>query len=222
MKPHKNILENNEIPQLLKNILINADDNGNAVIQLENLENQQDAIGEATQFKIQIHADESIPVIKHYEIDETNGTLLVTLDPSGAELKDSDLTMVHLTDTTLATETVELIAQRLQTPDGTIIASGNNHLTVSHLDANGCIYNVCKRYKATPELAIYSDAPHDIIRKVLSWGSYGIKGDQPLHFITLDKMTTEHIKAVLNTQSLTPAYTRSMLTELSLRDEKKQ
>lgn len=40
-----------------------------------------------------------------------------------------------------------------------------------------------------------------VAREYFKWGSYGKKGDEPKHYIKLKDMTSEHIQAILETQS---------------------
>jgi len=49
--------------------------------------------------------------------------------------------------------------------------------------------------KATP-LHVTSKDPFEVIRKHLTWGTYGKNGDQPLTQIALADMETEHIEAI--------------------------
>ena len=46
-------------------------------------------------------------------------------------------------------------------------------------------------------LTVYNDDPHSKIREVISWGSFGEKGDQSVRFHVLKDMSTEHIKNIL-------------------------
>jgi len=69
------------------------------------------------------------------------------------------------------------------------------------------------------ELSMYFSAGHDKVREVLSWGTRGISGKDPLRYVTLCDMDTDHIKAILMDYALSPEYTKSFHTELALRGE---
>lgn len=46
---------------------------------------------------------------------------------------------------------------------------------------------------AFEEMAVYSDVPFEEIRKVFERGSFGKKGDEPLHWIKLWDMSNTHL-----------------------------
>jgi hypothetical protein len=104
-----------------------------------------------------------------------------------------------------------IIANRIITPDGTILQSFNRHDFKSHVDANGFTYSVdggtsyLKRSwspgaPAYTDASVYSDDSHELIRDALHWGTYGKNGDEPLSWVKLKDMDTDHIKACLKTQ----------------------
>lgn len=123
---------------------------------------------------------------------------------------------------------VDIVCNRIRTPDGTIIESHNRHDYVTHLDANGRTYMVDggKDYlrrnlvSEAPheELSVYSDADHSVIREVMKWGTRGVNGDQPLRYVALMDMTEDHIRACLDTQErMRPSYRWAMVEELLFR-----
>jgi hypothetical protein len=105
-----------------------------------------------------------------------------------------------------------IIYNAIQTPDGTIIRSISVHDYVSHTDANGYTYAVdggmqYLRRACTPdappykEISIYSEqAPHSVARDYAVWGTRGKDGNQPLMYIPIKDLETDHIKAILETQ----------------------
>jgi hypothetical protein len=115
-----------------------------------------------------------------------------------------------------------IVANRIRTPDGTILESKHRHDYVTYTDANGKQYMVdggldyLRRnlHDDAPytELSVYSDAPHAVIREVFKWGTRGKDGKQPLKFVVLKDMTTDHIEAILETQSL-PDYMRKIFLD---------
>ena len=103
-----------------------------------------------------------------------------------------------------------LLANRIITPDGTMLQSFSRHDYKEYTDANGKEYMVdggieyqrCNVHDDAPhqDACVYSDDPHDVIREAFHWGSYGKGGDQPLRRIKLSEMSNNHIEAILVTQ----------------------
>lgn len=100
---------------------------------------------------------------------------------------------------------MNLIYNAIQTPDGTILVSRHRHDFQSYTDANGKNYMIdggldyirSSVHDDQISLAEYDTAPHERQRELLVWGTYGINGDQPLSYIKVCDMVTEHLKAVL-------------------------
>ena len=121
---------------------------------------------------------------------------------------------------------MNLIANALRTPDGTILESKSRHDYKEHVDSNGKTYMVdggidyIRRSAHGDEIdmSLYDDQTHDVQAQVLTWGTYGINGDQPLRWIPIADMETDHIKAVLeNVKNIQPVYKTVMLNELRIR-----
>jgi hypothetical protein len=87
----------------------------------------------------------------------------------------------------------------------------HRHDYVTYTDANGKEYMVdggldyLRRnvHEDAPyeELSLYSDAYHQLIRQAFKWGTRGIDGKQPLSWLVLQDMATDHIEAILETQT---------------------
>ena len=98
-----------------------------------------------------------------------------------------------------------MVRNALCTPDGTILRSRHRHDYVTHTDANGNEYMLdggidyvrCSANGDEEMLVVTLAEPHEEVREVCDWGTYGINGDQPLSYIKLCDMDTDHIKAVL-------------------------
>lgn len=97
----------------------------------------------------------------------------------------------------------QLVLNRIQTPDGTILTSYYRHNYVDHTDKNGQYYAVdggidyAKRAYDKPdykELSIYSDDPFEIVRESLHRGTHGKDGNEKFHYILLKDMTDEHLQ----------------------------
>ena len=103
------------------------------------------------------------------------------------------------------------LANRIRTPDGTILESMHRHDYVTYIDANGKEYMVdggldyLRRniHDDAPytELSVLSTDEHSVIREVFKWGTYGIDGKQPLTYVILKDMSWDHIEAILETQT---------------------
>ncbi len=123
---------------------------------------------------------------------------------------------------------MQLIRNAIQTPDGTILVSKYRHDYRSHNDANGKVYVVDGGldYVRTTvhddqiSLALYDTEPHEIQAQYLTWGSFGIRGDQPRRDIPIAEMETSHLEAVLRECRPTEVLKNCMKKELELRNGK--
>lgn len=122
---------------------------------------------------------------------------------------------------------MNLIRNAIQTPDGTILESTHRHDYKTHTDANGKIYMVdgglayLRRsvHEDQVDMSLYDDQPHEVQRDVLTWGTYGINGDQPLQYKSIANMDTGHLEAVVEMSGVCPVRKNCMLKELELRNE---
>ena len=115
----------------------------------------------------------------------------------------------------------QLIYSAWKTPDGTILHSRHRHDYCEHFDAvskewyildGGSDYQRCSINTVPPEdLTLYADDPHEKIREVFVWKSYGKNFSQPEGVYTLLKdLTDEHIIAICETQTHLPEYILEM------------
>ena len=120
----------------------------------------------------------------------------------------------------------KLVKNCLETPDGTMLYSRSRHDYVSYLDENGKTYFTdggldyvrCSANGDEIHHCVWDDDPFDKVRKAVEWGTYGINGDQPLKWLRLCDMETDHINAVLkNVPSIGDSYARAFRLELELR-----
>ena len=122
-----------------------------------------------------------------------------------------------------------IVSNRIRTPDGTILESMHRHDYVTYTDANGLEYMVdggldyLRRnlHDDAPyeELSVYADDPHELIREVFKWGTRGKDGNQPLKYVPLKDLTSDHIEAILETQAHIQEHIRKIfLDELSFRE----
>jgi len=122
-----------------------------------------------------------------------------------------------------------ILANRIQTPDGTVLQSYYTHDYKEHVDANGHRYGIdgglqyLKRTwsEGAPraiDMSVYTDDPHEVIREAVCWGTRGVNGDQPLKYIPLMDMEDDHLSACLKTQPfMNPSIRVAMQHELKYR-----
>jgi hypothetical protein len=118
-----------------------------------------------------------------------------------------------------------LILNAMRTPDGTVIQSRHRHDYVTHTDENGKVYMVdggldyIRRsvHKDQEDMSLYDNEPHEVQAKVLTWGTYGKNGDQPLQHVSISEMSTAHIGNVLSMGNINPVHRKCMLEELKVR-----
>jgi hypothetical protein len=124
----------------------------------------------------------------------------------------------------------KIVLNQVRTPDGTVLTSRHRHDYVRHLDKNGLEYSVdggldylsrgFDRDDPHEELSVYADESFDLVRASLAWGTRGITGDQPIRWVTVDTLETEHIQNILRTQHQIPGYIREIFErEISYRSE---
>lgn len=118
-----------------------------------------------------------------------------------------------------------ILANKIKTPDGTILQSYHRHDYKVYTDANGYTYMVdggCdylrrggSGYEVAPavELSVYDDSPFDVIRTSMVWGSRGKDGRSPLLYKPISELTTDHIQAILATQTHISTMIRDILNK---------
>lgn len=140
---------------------------------------------------------------------------------------DSDTMIVSWEEKMTMESKPRLVLNRIQTPDGTILTSRSVHDYVSYVDKNGLEYMVdggldylrrnLHRDAPHKEMSVTSEAPFEQIRESFEWGTYGKKGDQPLKYVPISKMTDGHLIAII-TQGIGALWVRNyMKEELSYR-----
>jgi len=119
-----------------------------------------------------------------------------------------------------------LVYNAIRTPDGTIIESHSRHDYKTHIDKNGNEYMIdggldYVRSSANGDeeyLTVAVDDSHEKVRESVTWGTYGINGDQPMKKVKLSEMDTDHIQACLdNVPRMYPQYRTAMENELEYR-----
>ena len=115
----------------------------------------------------------------------------------------------------------QLIYSAWKTPVGTLLHSRHRHDYCEHFDSvskewyildGGLDYIRCSVNTVPAEdLTLYTDDPHEKIREVFIWKSYGKNFSQPEGVYTLLKdLTDDHIGAILETQTHLPEYILEM------------
>ena len=123
----------------------------------------------------------------------------------------------------------QIIANQIQTPDGTILRSHHRHDYVSYVDKNGEEYmvdggmdylrrSVNTKYPAK-DITVYASDSHSAIREAFMWGTRGKDGKQPLVKKYLKDLDIDHIKAILETQDRISNYMQDIFeNELEYRE----
>jgi len=111
---------------------------------------------------------------------------------------------------------MNLLANRIITPDGTMLQSFHQHDYVTYTDGNGLeymvdgglVYQRVIVHEDAPhtDASVYDTDPHDRIREAFCWGTYGKNQDKPRTWVKLKDMSDAHIEAILNTQNHIPTY----------------
>tara|TARA_R110000803_G_scaffold47330_1_gene98758 strand:- start:579 stop:959 length:381 start_codon:yes stop_codon:yes gene_type:complete len=123
-----------------------------------------------------------------------------------------------------------LVYNAIRTPDGTVLESLHRHDFKAYEDHNGETYIVdggldyerrsSGHMKPAEELSLYSDSPQEQVGKVVKWGNYGVKGDQPLEWKSLRDMRLDHLKACIdNVPNMDAVIRTCMLREIEWREE---
>jgi len=126
----------------------------------------------------------------------------------------------------------QIVYNGIQTPDGSIICSNYRHDFVTHIDAtNGEKYAVdggtdylrrMGKSGTYEEMSLYAHDPHSEIRNYFEWGTRGKDGTEPVRQVILKEMDTDHIEAILETQTHIPDWMRTVFeNELVFRDHEK-
>lgn len=108
----------------------------------------------------------------------------------------------------------KLLANRIITPDGTMLQSKHRHDYVTHIDANGKEYMndggiaYCRRIEHDDapytEASVYDIDPHEVIRDAFHWGARGKDGKQPVEFKPISSLSNKHIHNIIMTQTHVP------------------
>ncbi len=102
-----------------------------------------------------------------------------------------------------------IISNRIKSLDGTILISRHVHDYVDYTDKQGNYIAVdgghdylrrVGNHKNFEELSVFSTDHFELIRNTMEWGSMGVDGKSPLHYVTLKCMSNNHIENILDTQ----------------------
>ena len=122
----------------------------------------------------------------------------------------------------------QIVANKIRTPDGTILQSYHVHDYKTHLDKNGYTYMVdggTEYLRRTivdeaphEELSVMVTDSHEDIRAAFHWGTRGKDGKQPLSWVALKDLDTDHIEAILDTQTRISDWVKNIMSvELNYR-----
>ena len=125
-----------------------------------------------------------------------------------------------------------IILNSIKCPDNTILTSRFIHDYQTHIDTttgesyftDGGTAYLRRSINIIPyeDLTVYSDAPFEVLRTVIRWGTYGKSGREELRWVTLDCMSNEHIKNIILTQKQINKFFKKQLNkELKYRRKNK-
>ena len=90
----------------------------------------------------------------------------------------------------------------------------------TYMTDGGCDYlrRTIGQKEPYEDISVYADDPHEKIREVFMWGTYGEEGDKPLEYLLLKELTTEHIKAIIRNCGHVPQWRKDIFSnELAYR-----
>lgn len=112
----------------------------------------------------------------------------------------------------------KLLANRIITPDGTLMQSYHRHDYKTYIDDNGREYMVdggleyqrCNIHDDAPytDACVYDIDPHEVIRDAFCWGTRGKDGRQPVQYKPISQLSNAHIDAIIETQHHIPPHIR--------------
>lgn len=122
----------------------------------------------------------------------------------------------------------QIVANRIRTPDGTILQSFHRHDYKTHVDKNGHEYMVdggndyLRRNVAIEpyeDLSVTLRNSFEEIREAFHWGTRGRDGKEKLTWKALKDLDENHIEAILDTQHHIADWTRHLFNlELKYRE----
>ena len=113
----------------------------------------------------------------------------------------------------------KLIANIWRTPSGAILQSKHRYDFVQDEQGNfidGGITGYIRTggpKEGWENLCVYSDDLHEKKRDSFYWGTYGKNGDNPVKYVLLKNLETDHIEAIIETQWHLPEHIRDMFID---------
>jgi hypothetical protein len=117
----------------------------------------------------------------------------------------------------------KLLANRIITPDGTMLQSYHRHDYKTYIDANGKEYMVDGgiEYRRgiihddapSKDACVYSDDPHDVIRDAFHWGTRGKSGGLFVTYKPISSLSNLHIHNIRMTQTHIPEHVAKVFTD---------
>ena len=113
----------------------------------------------------------------------------------------------------------KILISRWKSKDGTILISRHRHDWVCHFDTvdqttvfiDGGIDGYVRTSGDLENMCLYdTDEDHHEVRELYLWTSYGVDGKQPPKTQPIKDLTTDHIAAILKTQTHLPEYVLNM------------
>lgn len=115
-----------------------------------------------------------------------------------------------------------LLANRIITPDGTVMQSFNRHDYKVYVDKNGKEYMVdggldyqrCNIQDDAPhtDACVYTNDSHEVIRQAFCWGTRGTDGRQAVVYKPICTLSNQHIHNIRMTQTHLPEHMQEVFT----------
>jgi len=170
--------------------------------------------------RLEVIDDEGRQLVRYFEPGQLTSSLQD--DSQTLKLFLKELPVLPIKDP----EITGIIYNGITTPDGTELVSRSRHDYKTHVDANGKEYMVdggldyvrrSTHGDEYPLVCRYEDTVHEQAREMVTWGTYGINGDEPLQYKKVSEMDDDHLRAVIETQRCYPQVKAVMRDELNLR-----
>ena len=120
----------------------------------------------------------------------------------------------------------KLLANRIITPDGTLLQSYHRHDYKTYIDENGKEYMIdggleyqrCNIHDDAPyqDASVYDIDPHEEIRAAFHWGCRGKDGRSPIEFRPVCSLSNLHIHNIRVTQRHIPEHIAKVFADEEL------
>jgi len=122
----------------------------------------------------------------------------------------------------------KIIQNAIRTPDGTMLISAHRHDCRTYFDSSvsreymidGGLDYIRRNLNIIPpadNFTIYDNDLFEIIREKFLWGTYGKEGTDPMTWVVLKDMSSEHINNILEIDNISEDRRKFYMEELATR-----